>query len=571
MIKMAFSIFQKLNVKRKKEGYVLFVLSFIVPILDLLGYSVILSIINSAAEDGISSYLVGFTIAMGGLMIFKSFLDLYVCYLQNHFLNFGAMELSLAADELLLKEDLLEHNQKTAVQALTLVKEDTSVCMNIVINSISIIVNIVTLAGFSIILCYAIGIMGLAVCLFVLCIMALVFFRFRKQMQGNGRKRRMYQIQSNAQITTAFGAFKEARIDRRGPLLLSRYKKAASLFADVQCRFSFQMQIIMVLMQNMVITLLFFLLAAMMITGMDFSRALTSLVMCVTMLLRMLPTGSAIVRNMINTEYARKSYESLMDTIARFENIKKREQEDAVLRVKRLHFTHGIMVNHLSFAYPEGKVIFDDVSVFIPAGKSVAIIGTSGAGKTTFLNLVLGLLKPDSGEIYYDDFDIVARKDGTGRCNAHLGDIVSYIPQTVFLNGETIRNNVAFFEEDKIDENRVIECLKCAHIYDDVMHMKDGLDTIIGENGVALSGGQRQRIALARALYKDFEVLVMDEATAALDKETEKAVIDSIREVRKNKTLLLVTHHLALAEQCDITLLIENRKIRMVNANETVQ
>ena len=128
-----------------------------------------------------------------------------------------------------------------------------------------------------------------------------------------------------------------------------------------------------------------------------------------------------------------------------------------------------------------------------------------------------------------------------------------------------------FFEEDDVDEKRVVECLQCAQIYDDVITMKDGLDTIIGENGVALSGGQRQRIALARTLYKDFEILVMDEATAALDKETEKAVIDSIREVRKNKTLLLVTHHQALAEECDLVYLVENGKIRMMKSYETVQ
>ena len=572
MIRMAFSIFQKLNAKRKKEGCVLFILSFIVPVMDLLGYSVILSIINSAAkENGVSPYLVGFTIAMGVLMIFKSFLDLYTCYLQNHFLNYGAMELSLIADELLLKEDLLEHNRKTAVQALTMVKEDTTACMNIVISSISMIVNVATMAGFSLVLCYAIGVMGVAVCMFVLLIMAVVYLRFRKQMQENGKQRRMCQIQSNAQITTAFGAFKEARIDRRSSLLLKRYQKAAGAYADVQCRFAFQMQIIMVLMQNMVITILFFLLAAMMITGMDFSRALASLVMCVTMLLRMLPTGTMIVRNMINTEYARKSYESLMDTLYRFEKIQEKEKEEEGLRERKMCFSHGISIRHLSFAYPDGSVIFDDASADIPAGKSIAIVGASGAGKTTFLNLILGLLKPDDGTILFDDYDIVHKKDTQGKCNGHLGDIVSYIPQTVYLNGETIRNNVAFFEEDDVDEKRVVECLQCAQIYDDVITMKDGLDTIIGENGVALSGGQRQRIALARALYKDFEILVMDEATAALDKETEKAVIDSIREVRKNKTLLLVTHHQALAEECNLVYLVENGKIRMMKSYETVQ
>ena len=143
-----------------------------------------------------------------------------------------------------------------------------------------------------------------------------------------------------------------------------------------------------------------------------------------------------------------------------------------------------------------------------------------------------------------------------------MGELVSYIPQTVYLNGETIRNNVAFFEEEEeVDEARVIECLKCAQIWEDVRKMPDGIHTLIGENGTAISGGQRQRIALARALYKDFELLVMDEATAALDMETEKAVIDSIRQIKADKTLIMVTHHMSLANECDVVYKIEEQKI----------
>ncbi len=178
------------------------------------------------------------------------------------------------------------------------------------------------------------------------------------------------------------------------------------------------------------------------------------------------------------------------------------------------------------------------------------------------MDLILGLLKPESGHIFYDDYDIVTHEDAEGICRVSMGELVSYIPQTVYLNGETVRNNVAFFEdEDEIDDARVEECLKCAQIWEDVRQMPDGVHTLIGENGTAISGGQRQRIALARALYKDFELLVMDEATAALDMETEKAVIDSIRQIKAGKTLLMVTHHMSLANECDFMYKIEDKKI----------
>ena len=186
-------------------------------------------------------------------------------------------------------------------------------------------------------------------------------------------------------------------------------------------------------------------------------------------------------------------------------------------------------------------------------------------GKTTFLDLILGLLKPQGGRICFDDYDIVSQTDGDGPCRASLGELVSYIPQTIYLNGETVQRNVAFFSDDAdIDSGRVESCLKCAQIWEDVQKMPEGVHTLIGENGTAISGGQRQRIALARALYKDFELLVMDEATAALDMETERAVIDSIRQIRAGKTLLMVTHHMSLANECDLIYKIEDKKIVQV-------
>ena len=128
-----------------------------------------------------------------------------------------------------------------------------------------------------------------------------------------------------------------------------------------------------------------------------------------------------------------------------------------------------------------------------------------------------------------------------------------------------MRGNVVFMaEEGGADEERVTACLKHAQIWEDVCQMPDGLDTVIGENGTAISGGQRQRIALARALYKQFEILIMDEATAALDMETEQAVLDAIREVKGDKTLLMVTHHMSLADACEHVYRIEDRKLRKV-------
>lgn len=287
---------------------------------------------------------------------------------------------------------------------------------------------------------------------------------------------------------------------------------------------------------------------------------LASMVIYLTMLVKMIPMAYNIVNGLNDIRFLQKSYEELKEGMIRYSEITKEENSAQNRRHKKLTFKKGLFVDNLTFGYNGKKEIFKNASMSVPAGASVAVIGISGIGKTTFLDLILGLLAPGAGNILYDDYDIAAHRDGSGECNADLGDIVSYIPQTAYLNGETIRNNVAFFtREDQADEEKLTECLKCAQIWDDIMQMPKGVDTLIGENGTFMSGGQRQRIVLARALYKDFELLVMDEATAALDMETERAVIDSIRQVKKDKTILIATHHMSLADECDIVYRIENK------------
>ena len=231
-------------------------------------------------------------------------------------------------------------------------------------------------------------------------------------------------------------------------------------------------------------------------------------------------------------------------------------------RKKQLTLLHGLEIRNLTFGYQKDIKIFEDASVEIPAGKTIAIIGPSGSGKTTFLDLLLGLLKPETGSIIYDDYDIVSERDKEGECIASIGDVVSYIPQTVYLNGETIRNNVAFYEtEESIDEERVCKCLQQAQIWKEVTQMPLGINTLIGENGLAISGGQRQRIALARALYKNFEILIMDEATASLDNETDAFLQQMIRKQFSNCTTLTIAHRLNTIMDADRVCVMDAGKV----------
>lgn len=552
-----------LNQKEKNELIKISVMTLISPVFDLFSFSVILFIMNTAIrQNRATPELILFSASMGIACLLKGFFELYKCYLQNRFINFGAQRISIQIFELFQKEDLIDHNKKNPIQALTIIQDDTSNCLSIPIGFLSLCIQTFTLLIFCSALIWFSGIIGLWICLGLLLFMIVIYLQNRLRMMHFGEKRRLYTIKSNAQVTTAFGMFKETKISNQSETLLKRYNEASRNYADIQSRYTYKTRIISVIIQNSIMTVLFFALAIVLQVEVHLSELLVPFVICMTLILRILPIAVEIVTQLTGLDFSHKSYETVHEALERYDNIKYREKQKENKRKKQLTLLRGIEIRNLTFGYQKDIKIFEDASVKIPAGKTIAIIGPSGSGKTTFLDLLLGLLKPETGSIIYDDYDIVSERDKEGECIASIGDVVSYIPQTVYLNGETVRNNVAFYEtEESIDEERVCKCLQQAQIWKEVTQMPLGINTLIGENGLAISGGQRQRIALARALYKNFEILIMDEATAALDMETEKAVLDSIRKIKGNKTLLMVTHHMSLANECELLYKIENRKI----------
>ncbi|MCI8766513.1 MAG: ABC transporter ATP-binding protein [Ruminococcus sp.] len=555
-----------LDTREQKIWKVYAVFSLISPIVDIFSFSVIIYIINIVVrENGADPKLTAFTFFMVLVSILKCLFELYKSKIANRFVYDGAQKLSMKIYELLIKEELMEHNKKSAIQAMNIVRNDTTNCIQIITDFIESVINGITMAGFAAVLIYVSRWIGIASCVILLLLMALIFFRTRKRMQDYGEKSRACSIKANSQITIAYGSFKEMKIDDRSAFVLSKYEDASQAFAQVQGEFKYKISSIAVILQNSIMAAMFVILAVILVFGTNLAAILAPMVVYITALVRMLPMAYNILNGMNKIEFAKKPYEAVKEAMADYTRMKEEEERSEAVRQKKLTLQKGVSVRNLTFGYTDRAQIFQDASIDIPVGCSIAVIGASGAGKTTFVDLLLGLLKPQGGHVFFDDYDIVTQSDEEGPCKASMGEMVSYIPQTVYLNGETIRNNVAFFEEEEeIDDVRVIECLKCAQIWEDVQNMEDGVHTLIGANGITLSGGQRQRIALARALYKDFELLVMDEATAALDMETEKAVIDSIRQIKENKTLIMVTHHMSLANECDVVYRIEDKKIVQV-------
>lgn len=222
-----------------------------------------------------------------------------------------------------------------------------------------------------------------------------------------------------------------------------------------------------------------------------------------------------------------------------------------------LKLKENIQFKNVSFSYPEkNEPAIENFNINIPVNSVIGLVGSTGSGKSTAIDLLLGLIVPDEGEITVD------------RCTLDKTNIrlwqnsLGYVPQNIFLADESIRGNIAFgIPFDEIDEKRILQAAKLAHIDEFVADLPEGINTIVGERGVQLSGGQRQRIGIARALYSDVEILILDEATNALDGITEKKVMESIHGFYGKKTIIMIAHRLGTVKECDCIYLLDKGKI----------
>ena len=276
--------------------------------------------------------------------------------------------------------------------------------------------------------------------------------------------------------------------------------------------------------------------------------------------MKLMPSANRIVVAINQMVFQEPSLDKLLMDIKLFEDDeikygKYRKQNKGKIENK-LSFKEKIELSGITYSYQNSdKLILDNTDMVIPIGKSVGIVGTSGAGKTTAVDILLGVLLAQNGEILADGINVM---ENYSEWLSHIG----YIPQSIFMLDDDIKSNVAFgIEKECQDEERVWKALKEAQLEEFVKELKDGIYTQIGERGMRLSGGQKQRLGIARALYSDPEILVFDEATSALDTETESAIMSAINSLHGKKTMIIIAHRLQTIKDCDLVYRVGNGKI----------
>lgn len=356
-------------------------------------------------------------------------------------------------------------------------------------------------------------------------------------------------------ISQTVQGIKEVKIAGKEQYFTDEYIKCGKGYVDAVQKYTLYNSIPRLLIETICIIGMVSYMMVLVATGRDFTQMMPILSAFSVAAIRLMPCANRINNQLTSIAFYQPFFMGVSDNLQDEISGKNTDMSFAKETDKKLPIHKSISMRDVTYHYPNSDVlIFDHADMEIPIGSSVGIVGASGAGKTTVVDILLGLLEVQTGGVYADDVNI---KDEYRSWLKNVG----YIPQLIFMLDDTILKNVAFgVPEDEIDMNRIWEVLKEAQMDEFVRSLPEGLNTGIGERGIRISGGQRQRLGIARALYYDPEVLILDEATSALDNDTEAAIMDAINSLQGRKTLVIIAHRLQTIEKCDMIYRIEGGK-----------
>ncbi len=548
----------------------LFVLQLLETCLDFFGVSLILPFVNVLVSaqsmqsswwyqliariigsGEVSDVLLFITFMMMAVYVVKNAFMLFLLNLRIKFINTNKVKMGTKMINCYMHKPYTFHLQRNTAEILRNISGDVNGAFAVISTIFTLIADVLIVVAlavylFAVDLIMTIGILAaLGIC------SALYFLVVRKKIRTTGQESRKVTSKMYKAIQQAMGSIKEVKIMGREPFFAKVYQEAGVESVELQRKFAVISAIPGRLMETLCICAVLAVLAIKIISGSALTEVVPSLSAFAVAAIRLMPKANGINSCINGITYNMPSLEALYEDLtesdreeeARLKEIeeKKKQQKKVKADEKR-----DVFVRNVTFTYPnKNKPVLENVELTVRHGESVGIVGATGAGKTTLVDLILGLLKPDNGTICYGDLDI---HQDYSQWQEHIG----YIPQNIYMTDDTIRNNIALgIEEDKIDEQAVWRALENAQLADFVRSLEDGLDTVIGERGVRISGGQRQRIGIARALYYDPEILFFDEATSSLDNETEAAVMESINSLGNQKTMIIVAHRLTTLRGCD--------------------
>ncbi len=510
-----------------------------------LGVLLFILLVTSISFKALTTYLQMRFIQMRQYSISKRLVESYLHQPYSWFLNRNSADIG--------KTILSETNQIIGSGINPLLELISKSMITIAIVALLVVTDpkLSLIIGFSLILAYV-----------------LVFRLFRKYLIKFGEKRLKANEQRFVSISEAFGAAKEVKVGGLEQTYIKRFAEPALTYAKTLTAASIISELPRFVFEIIAFGGILLVILYLMSQSGIFSDILPIISLYVFAGYRLMPALQKIYSSFTSLTYIGPSLDKLSEDIKSLRPINSNQN------INVLSFEKSINLKNISYNYPNAtRTALKNINIIIPAKTSVALVGATGSGKTTTVDIILGLLEPQKGTLEVDG-KVITKQNS----NAWLRS-VGYVPQHIFLADDTIAANIALGLEKKDINHKAIEkASKIANLHDfvtDELPLK--YQTTIGERGVRLSGGQRQRIGIARALYHSPKVLILDEATSALDNQTEQAVMDAVNNIGKDLTIILIAHRLNTVKKCDTIFKLERGEIigegtfdQIVNRNKNL-
>ncbi len=554
-----YKIIYCLTSKEKKYTTFLFLIIFFTTILEFFSFSLFIPVLSNIFQsDNIKFEFLDnfinfinifnfnkFSFVLVLLLVFylaKNFLLIIFTWFQYTFVNEILVSKANHLLTLYVKQDYLFHANTNVSGLMRNIEHEANQFQNALLQYTQLVAEIsISLALLSLLTFTDAKVTSISLIIFIF--ITIFFYKFyKKKLLKIGESKIYFSDLMIKNLLQAFGAIKEIKVSNKELFFLGKYKNSIKNYANFNRDGSFINACPRIVIEVLLVVLIVISISVMMYYEYTFNDIITILMLFGIAAFRFIPSINRIVFSIQTLTQLKPSVDLIFNEFKKYDNnlnIKLRE-------VEKIKFNDSIHFKDVTFNYPnQKKYIFKNYSIKINKNSMIGISGETGSGKSTALNLILGLINPVKGNIFIDDKNLLKVKQ-------EWQSTIGFVPQSVYLLDESIAKNIAFgINEEKINFEKIKKIIQDLNLNDLINDSELGLETLVGERGVRISGGQLQRIGIARALYKDPDILVLDEITSSLDDETEDKIMRLIENLKGKKTIIIISHKKRCLENCD--------------------
>ena len=570
-------IFQVLKKRQIKFFYLIILLTFVSISLDLIGIGFFLPIVNVLFDQEIYlqksilnkyvNFLTEYSeinifillfIPLILIFFFKAIFQIFFVWMQNIYVNEIYHIQSSSLYNLYIRQDYIFHSERETSAAVRNIINEINNLQYYVLHLINFIVEGLLIIVVFMFLIFFEPIITISCFLFFSFFTLLYYYLTKTYFIKWGKGKIFTSNLYIKQILNGFSGIKEIKIFGAENRFSNFYEKNIKKYSRYVCLSTVFSSIPKIIIEFLAILSLSIVLLFFILNGQQTDLAIAKLAIVSIIIFRLMPAFNRLNFSLHNLKTLSPSIKVVSNE---FLNLRKNllNQKSIDQNFKKINFTFNksINFNKICFKYNNfDKNIFKDLNLTLEKNSMIGIFGPSGSGKTTFVNLITGLIKPNSGQILIDELQDINKDISSWQSK------IGYVSQSIFLFDGTIKQNIVFGAEDEtIDQSKLLNAIKLSQLDNFIESLKNGSNTLIGENGAKISGGQIQRIGIARSLYRNNDILILDESTNALDEETERDFFKSLMILKGNRTIIIVSHNKENLKNCDEIYNIKNGMI----------